>query len=161
MGYIYVTLGNGAERRLVQNGISVQDIETWTREFLARLGLRTLDLGEIRCLPGQWDARSTYGQFDPAPRRILVFLPEYLEARDLKATLIHELTHLAQLLRKCQFQIPETGEANWGSWEFAVLYYATSRTEMEALAWEVTVFPERYRLLKEAMRIRLQMTQRR
>ena len=146
-----------AEYLLERNSISCSDLERWTQEFLQRLVVDASELSEVRIVLGTYNAMSTYGRFLAESRTVVINLPVDFSVKDIRATLIHELVHLAQLVRGSQFQIPEVGDTVRDSWEFAVLYYATSKTEMEALSWEVTVFPERYELLREAVKTRMRL----
>lgn len=139
---------------LCQNDLSISDLERWGEEYLVRLGLATSPR-VIWVYADDTGASSTHGCFYPKSHEICIYLPRRFEASDLKGVLLHELVHFAQALRCCQFQLPQTGNTSYGSWEFAVLYFATSRTELEALAWQATVDPASYELLKEAVRMRL------
>lgn len=130
---------------------TTDDIETLAREYLKRL--RIADAVEsVTIWVHEWTKSDPGGCIDLGDDTdVHMYIHKYWTRDDFRSVLMHELAHLQRWVRGLTFEIPDLA-SGWSD----VSYYAASRSEMEALAWEVTVNRARFITLRRAMAMRLQ-----
>ena len=150
MTKICVTADPKAREVLTGLGFTTDGVESLAREYIQRLRI-----------PGTVTGISIKYFYDRDPdtggcawpgleTEIHFFINLMWGSDELRSVLMHELAHLQRWVLDLAFERPPVVK----EWSCAD-YYANSRSELEALAWEVAVNRDRYSVLREAMELRL------